>query len=151
QKRRRRRFEHYEIMVKEIYHTTRLGIQTGFGVIGIAISFCRRSFYYLDFFDLAILFASVVFFWGGRTFFVNLFTVFCTNVVGIRFVERLDQRDPATQNHRAHTVAIFTFFPTSFVENSFGGMLMCCSIGRREVLYDSRIMKNWDCREGVCF
>lgn len=47
------------------------------------------------------------------------------------------------QLHRIteRTVAIFTFFPTSFVEKSFGGTLMCCSIGRREVLYDSRIMK----------
>ncbi|KAL6831888.1 hypothetical protein V8C40DRAFT_237418 [Trichoderma camerunense] len=97
-------------MLKEIYHTTRLGIQTGFGVIGIAISFCRRSFYYLDFFRLGYFIYICCIFWGGVLFLVNLFTVFYTNVVGIRFVERLDQRDPATQNHRAHGGNFHVFF-----------------------------------------
>lgn len=69
QKKRTRRLEHYEIMVKEIYHTTRLGIQTGFGVIGIASSFCRRSFYYLDFFRLGYFIYICCIFLGRAYFF----------------------------------------------------------------------------------
>lgn len=123
-------------MVKEIYHTTRLGIQTGFGVIGIASSFCRRSFYYLDFFDLAILFTSVVFF-GGGVLFLSICSL-CFIRMSSGYVLSRDWIK-GIQLHRIteRTVAIFTFFS---------------NLLRGEVIWwHTRVLQHWEARGIVRF